>query len=127
MTGTGFTGSGLLGRLYRGETKFDFIGVRKRWYLASAIILLICVLSIIFRGFNFGIDFAGGDSYQLPVRPGVTLQDVRGAVENAGVTVDSAQTAGAAGSTSNFVITTESQDKATTDKIVSSLAQAGHV
>jgi preprotein translocase subunit SecF len=127
MSGTGFTGKGLLGRLYRGETKFDFIGHRKRWYAASAVILLICILSIIFRGFNFGIDFAGGDSYQLPVRPGVTLQDVRGAVESDGVTVDTAQTAGAAGSTSNFVLTTESQDKATTDKIVASLAQAGHV
>ncbi|HEU0241490.1 MAG TPA: protein translocase subunit SecF [Micromonosporaceae bacterium] len=124
---TGFTGSGLMGRLYRGETKFDFIGVRKRWYLASAIILLICVLSIIFRGFNFGIDFAGGDSYQLPVRPGVTLQEVRSAVGAAGVEVASAQTAGARGSTTNFVIDTETQSAAVVSQIKANLVKAAHV
>ncbi|HKE64364.1 MAG TPA: protein translocase subunit SecF [Micromonosporaceae bacterium] len=125
--GTGFTGSGLLGRLYRGETKFDFIGVRKRWYLASAIILLICVLSIIFRGFNFGIDFAGGDSYQLPVRPGVTLQEVRSAVGAAGVEVSSAQTAGAKGATTNFVIDTETQSATVVSQIKANLVKAAHV
>jgi preprotein translocase subunit SecF len=125
--GTGFTGSGLLGRLYRGETKFDFIGARKRWYLASGVILTICVLSIIFRGFNFGIDFAGGDSYQLPVKPGVTLAQVQNAVGAAGVEVSSAQTAGARGATTNFVIDTESQSPAVVDKVKANLAAAGHV
>ena len=45
MPGTGFAGSGILGRLYRGDTRFDFIGSRKRWYLASAIIIVICIRS----------------------------------------------------------------------------------
>jgi preprotein translocase subunit SecF len=127
MPGTGFSGSGALGRLYRGDTKFDFIGSRKRWYAASAIILVVCILSIIFRGFNFGIDFAGGDSYQLPVRPGVTLTDVRGAVTSAGVDVSSAQTAGAKGSTTSFVIDTEHQAQATVDKIKTNLVTAAHL
>ena len=33
----------LVSRLYRGETRIDFIGSRKRWYLASAILILICI------------------------------------------------------------------------------------
>ena len=127
MPGTGFSGSGALGRLYRGDTNFDFIGSRKRWYAASAIIIVVCILSIVFRGFNFGIDFAGGDSYQLPVRPGVTLADVRGAVTSAGVDVSSAQTAGVKGSTSSFVIDTEHQAQATVDKIKANLVTAGHL
>jgi len=127
MPGTGFSGSGMLGRLYRGDTRFDFIGSRKRWYLASAIIIVICILSIGIRGFNFGIDFAGGDSYQLPVRPGVTLADVRGAVTSAGVDVSSAQTAGAKGSTTSFVIDTEHQAQATVDKIKTNLVTAAHL
>ena len=48
------TGS-LMRRLYRGETNFDFIGQRKKWYIASGILVLICLASIVFRGFNFGI------------------------------------------------------------------------
>jgi preprotein translocase subunit SecF len=127
MPGTGFSGSGLLGRLYRGETRFDFIGSRKRWYAASAVIIAICILSIALRGFNFGIDFAGGDSYQLPVRPGVTLADVRGAVTSAGIDVSSAQTAGAKGSTTSFVIDTEHQPQATVDKIKANLVTSAHL
>ena len=53
---------GLLSRLYRGETNFDLIAARKRWYLTSAVLLTICIGSIVFRGFNFGIEFAGGNS-----------------------------------------------------------------
>ena len=44
-------------QLYRGETRFDFIGTRRRWYLASLVMIAICVLSIVFRGFNVVIDF----------------------------------------------------------------------
>ncbi len=53
--------------LYRGETKFDFIGSRRRWYLASAILIVICVLSFVFRGFNLGVEFKGGTQFQVPV------------------------------------------------------------
>ena len=59
-------------RLYRGETRFDFIGTRKRWYLASGVILVICVLSFVFRGFNFGVEFAGGSQFQIQAQ-GTTI------------------------------------------------------
>ena len=70
----------LMRRLYRGETNFDLIGQRKKWYVASAIIVLICLLSIVFRGFNFGIEFSGGNEYQVPFRSGTTLSQMRGVV-----------------------------------------------
>ena len=35
-----------LRRLYRGETNINFIGSRKKWYIASAIIILVCVGSM---------------------------------------------------------------------------------
>ena len=55
----------LMRRLYRGETDFEFIGQRKKWYLASGILIAICVLAMVFRGFLFGIEFSGGDQYQI--------------------------------------------------------------
>ena len=82
--GSGFTGSGLLGRLYRGDTKFDFIGSRKKWYIASAVIMLICLFSMVFRGFNWGIEFKGGEQYRLPIKPGTSLSQIRDAVASAG-------------------------------------------
>jgi preprotein translocase subunit SecF len=56
----------LMRRLNAGEAVFDFIGSRRRWYWVSAALLLICVASFVFRGFNMGIEFSGGTSYQFP-------------------------------------------------------------
>jgi preprotein translocase subunit SecF len=117
-------------RLYRGETNIDFIGPRKRWYLASAIIILICLGSMIFQGFKFGIEFSGGNQFQLPVKSGVQLSDVRAAAENAGAKVASAQAAGS-GATQTYVIRTEKladqkADNAQIAKVKAALTAAGH-
>ncbi|MGH8861987.1 MAG: protein translocase subunit SecF, partial [Jatrophihabitantaceae bacterium] len=56
----------VVSRLYRGETKINFIGTRKRWYLASVVLLLICVLSFVFRGFSYGVEFKGGATFNFP-------------------------------------------------------------
>lgn len=55
----------LFRRLNAGEAVFNFIGSRRRWYLVSAGLLLICVGSFVFRGFNLGIEFSGGTSFQF--------------------------------------------------------------
>ncbi|MDQ1739944.1 MAG: preprotein translocase subunit SecF, partial [Pseudonocardiales bacterium] len=73
--------SSLLTRLYRGETRIDFIGSRKRWYLASLVLLGICVLSMVFRGFNVGIDFKGGTQFQITAsNTSITTQQVEKAL-----------------------------------------------
>jgi preprotein translocase subunit SecF len=50
-------------RLYRGESRINFIGHRKRWYLASLVLIVICVVSFIVRGFNYGVEFKGGSTF----------------------------------------------------------------
>jgi preprotein translocase subunit SecF len=71
-------------RLYRGETSFDFVGRRKLWYLLSAIIIVAGLVSLTTRGFNFGIDFKGGTSWQVQAS-GLSVTTVTTAVEAAGV------------------------------------------
>ncbi|MCW2604001.1 MAG: protein translocase subunit SecF, partial [Pseudonocardiales bacterium] len=44
---------------------FDFIGTRRRWYLGSALLILLCILSFAVRGFNFSIEFEGGTQFQV--------------------------------------------------------------
>ncbi len=61
--------SGIAGigqRLYRGEVSYDFVGRWKRWYVISAIILLVSVGSLAFRGLNLGIEFRGGADFAIP-------------------------------------------------------------
>jgi preprotein translocase subunit SecF len=75
-----------LARLYRGETRINFIGLRRRWYLASALLLLVCVLSFIFRGFNYGVEFKGGVTFQFPVtNSSITPDRVGSAFTDSGV------------------------------------------
>ena len=45
------------------KAKYDFIGMRKKLYMASAIVIMAGIISIVTQGFNFGIDFSGGRSY----------------------------------------------------------------
>ena len=52
-------------RLYRGETRIDFIGSPQALVLRVGVLLLICILSFIFRGFNYGVEFEGGTQFQL--------------------------------------------------------------
>ncbi|HEY2669977.1 MAG TPA: protein translocase subunit SecF [Rugosimonospora sp.] len=113
-------------RLYRGETRIDFIGQRKKWYAVSAVIILICIASIIFRGFNWGIDFKGGDQFQIPVKPGTSLSQVRSSVEGTGVAVSSVQTAGA-GKAESYVIRTQKLTDAQRDNAETALAKSAQV
>ncbi|GAA1277219.1 protein translocase subunit SecF [Saccharothrix xinjiangensis] len=59
---------GVFQRLYVGNGAFDIIGKRKRWYAIFGAVLLVCILSIVLKGFNLGIDFTGGTRVQLPAQ-----------------------------------------------------------
>jgi len=52
-------------RLYTGTGAFDIVGHRKRWYALFGTIVLICLLSMVFRGFNLSIEFQGGTQIQF--------------------------------------------------------------
>ena len=56
----------VLSRLYTGTGAFDIVGRRKVWYVGFGVLVLVCVASIVFRGFNLGIDFTGGTQIQFP-------------------------------------------------------------
>jgi len=71
-------------RFYRGEFWFDFIGRRKIWYIFSGVLVTICVLSMIVRGFSLGIDFSGGAVFQFPAK-GHSVEDARSTLSSAGV------------------------------------------
>lgn len=57
---------GGFGRLYRGETTFNFIGKRAIGFGASLAIVLAGAGSLIFQGLELGIDFRGGVAWEFP-------------------------------------------------------------
>jgi preprotein translocase subunit SecF len=71
--------SGLGGRLYSGETSFDFIGRRRRWYSISAIFILASIAALAIQGLHLGIEFKGGSSYTVN-KSGISVEQARASV-----------------------------------------------
>lgn len=111
----------LVQRLYRGQTKFDFIGSRKIWYGISIALIVLSLGSMVFRGFNWGIEFSGGSSFTIPKAAGTSLEDAERAVTDSGVVVQTAQEAGSGGQT-KYVLKTESLDVTETTEVKERLA-----
>ncbi len=105
--------AGMLRGLYSGTGSFDIVGRRRIWYMASAVLIAICLVSMVWRGFNFGIDFEGGTRVQLPAQgaggPISTQQAERVFTETAGQPPQSVQTVGT-GSAASILIRSESLD-----------------
>ena len=59
--------------------KLEFVKTRKIWYTISIILLSICLLSVAFRGMNWGIDFTGGSiiEYKFDKGTNVTSDDIK--------------------------------------------------
>ncbi len=66
-----------LGRLYRGETEFDFVGRATTWFRISAALVGVSVLTLIFFQLNLSLDFVGGTAVQVENANGVTVAEMR--------------------------------------------------
>ncbi|WP_199506409.1 protein translocase subunit SecF [Geodermatophilus sp. TF02-6] len=109
-------------RLYNGEAGLDVVGNSRRIYLLTAVVVLVCVGAIVFRGFNFGIEFAGGNSFRVP-GTGADLSAVQTAAEDAGAQVASAQVVGG----NSILLRTGALDNAGENRVVDAVAQAAGV
>ena len=75
---------GRFGRLYQGLTTIDFVGRRRTWFMISIVVIVIGLGSLGIRGFNLGIDFKGGSSWEVQASH-TTIGAVTSAVQAAGL------------------------------------------
>ncbi len=61
-------------RLYTGTGAFEVIGRRRLWYGISGAIVAVAIVSIVLRGFTFGVDFKGGTTVSMPRGSAQTAQ-----------------------------------------------------
>jgi len=106
--------SGVLSRMYHGETKINFIGRRKQWFALSAIFLTLSIGSLVVKELNYGIEFEGGAQFQASISSGSVLDglsqtdavtEVQDALNEEGVTA--AQVQIATGDTTELLVQTE--------------------
>ena len=75
----------LFGRLYRGETSYDFVGARRTFLVISSVLLVASLLSLALRGLNLSLDFRGGVAVETENPAGVGVGDVRDALAPLGL------------------------------------------
>jgi preprotein translocase subunit SecF len=111
--------------LYRGESRINFVGNRRRWYLASAIMIAICIISFVVRGFDYGVEFAGGSQFQIPANGNhITTSRVNDAFTNAGTTPADPPEAVGSGSTRQIVVKTKVLPVATQVSLKAAVAKS---
>ena len=106
-------------RLYNGETEIDFIRRWKLWFLISFAVILIGLAGLGLRGLNFGIDFDGGVSWEIPAGD-ASVDDVREAMIDAGLVDPTVQRLGAS-SGSVIRVQAEQVSEKTENKVVEAL------
>ncbi|MBK1720804.1 protein translocase subunit SecF [Thiocystis violacea] len=77
------------------DLNIDFMGKTKLAGILSASALVICLLSILIRGFDFGLDFTGGTLIELGYEQPAELSDIRAALETEGLNAGTIQYFGA--------------------------------
>jgi len=82
--------SGSMGRLYRGETTFNFVGRRKIGFGFSLALVAITLLSLFTRGLNLGIDFKGGVAWEVPATS-LTIEQARAVLDKNGISTTDAK------------------------------------
>ena len=59
------------------KVNFDFVGLRKKFYILSLALVLVGIVSLSIRGLSRGIDFLGGRSYVVRFDKDVKTDDLR--------------------------------------------------
>ena len=70
--------------IFKRQTSIDFLGKRRPAYVLSAVLLLISLGSLLFRGMPLGIDFTGGTLIEVAYPEAVDVVPVRAALTEAG-------------------------------------------
>ena len=86
-------GPGRFGRIYQGLTTIDFVGRKRIWFTASLVVIVIGLGSLGIRGFNLGIDFKGGNSWEV-LAPHSSISAMTSAVTKAGLSNPTVQKLG---------------------------------
>jgi SecD/SecF fusion protein len=63
----------------------DFLGKKNIFFAISGVLIAVSIAALIFKGLVFGIEFQGGTVMTLKTKPGVTTEQVRTALQKAGV------------------------------------------
>lgn len=103
--------------------QFDFMGKRRLAFMASGVLLLISIVTLLFQQLNLGLDFTGGTLVEVRYASAPALDSVRQILEEAGFRDVSVQTFGAANEV--LVRLQQAFDPGVGEQVTSMLRQTG--
>jgi len=113
--------------LYSGRRSIDFVGRRWIWYAVSAVIVLVAISGLYFKGLNMGIEFTGGAQYRVSLPQSQVTQDtadeLRVAVADTGVDAASAPVVTTSGENA-ILVQTEPLTGSESERIVDAIVEA---
>ena len=89
------------------DTTIDFMKARKLTYALSALLMLLSIFSMAFKGFNYGIDFSGGILIELKSPEKIDVEKVRDQLSHLALKDVNLQTIGEVGD--ELVIRTQAE------------------
>lgn len=99
----------------------NFMGVRRQVMAVTLALLTISLLSLLFRGLNYGLDFTGGTLVELSYQHAADLDSVRGQLGQAGLGDAVVQSFGA---TTDIVVRMATEDAKVGERIAQALQAA---
>ena len=90
------------------DTNIIFMGMRKPAYVFSSLLVVLSVICIAVKGFNYGIDFSGGILMEVGSSRPVNLEDIRAKVNQVDLDDVNLQTVGETGT--EFMIRAQAKE-----------------
>lgn len=116
--------------LFTGRRQIDFIGRRRRWYILSACLMVLAAVGLLGRGLNFSLEFTGGSQITVPGVTNTASYDTRAESAIKSVTHSDANAVVTKLGAHTISVQTKKLGNgtaATTDNVVSALANEFHV
>jgi preprotein translocase subunit SecF len=117
-----------LGRLFRGQTAIDFYGHRRIGLYSAVVLVLVTVISLFTQGLNLGLDFEGGDAWDIPSSATFGVSEAQQVLTDNGISTDGARIQLRSSETSDVVtVQVKELPREQADKLTSEFATAAGV
>lgn len=100
----------------------NFLSKRKIFFILSAVLVVVSLIAIIFKGLVFGIDFVGGTSIDFTNTGDITTEEMRDAFTSNGSDAPIVQTTTASDGAQGFVVRTSETDAAAASALADTVA-----
>jgi len=97
------------GRLFRGQSAIDFYGLRRVGLIIALVVFLVTSVSLVTRGLNLGLDFTGGQAWDIPASEEFGVDEAADVLEDNGVSTSGTKIQRRTSET-NDVITVQTQE-----------------